>query len=259
VSGLPGKGAPQLRVVLLTHQCERAARIADGLAEGGVPITAVVLATPPVLMSARNLLRILPVWSVLVMGLRRLHASLFQPASHNWRRPESYRSKAGRVITVAHLNSDESVAALSALDADVGVVGCSPILRPEVFGAFRLGVLNIHPGLIPEYRGRSPVEWALFEGGNVGVTLHLIDAGIDTGPVVSRRTVPLQAGDTVRAVYGRAYSIGVTLLVETLRRMMRGEEVRAEPQPPPVRKAHGSLPHPLFGQVCRRLAERTRG
>lgn len=70
---------------------------------------------------------------------------------------------------------------------DIVIQGGVGILKPEMLAAPRLGFLNIHPGRLPQYRGNSCPEWALYNGDDIWATAHLIDAGIDTGPVICAR------------------------------------------------------------------------
>ncbi|MFW6056808.1 MAG: formyl transferase [Chloroflexota bacterium] len=242
--------------MLLTTPCERVVQIVDALVDSGLPADAVVLSRPSLLESGRGLIRVLPWHRVLRLALRRFYATLTSPASCNWRLPEFYRSRARKVIPVPGLNSDECIRAVKALDADIAVIGCAGILRPDVFESFRMGVLNIHPGFIPEHRGRCPVEWALVEGDDPGVTLHFIDAGVDTGPVVARRAVPLQPGDTIGSVYRRADRIGIELLVAALNLARSGEEIPCTRQPVASKPAHRSMPQRLLKVARRRLIER---
>ncbi len=245
-----------MKLVLLTAPCERAVRIVDTLVNSGQPVDAVVLSRPTALEIGRGLLRVLPWHTVLSLALRRFHATLTSPASCNWRRPEFYRSRAPQVIPVSGLNSDECIKALRALDADIGVVGCAGILRPDVFESFRMGVLNIHPGFIPEHRGLRPVEWALVEEDELGITLHFIDAGIDTGPIVARQPVPLQSGDTIGTVYSRADRIGLELLIAALKLARSGAEIPCTRQPAPMKPAYSSMPQELVKVARVRLTER---
>lgn len=75
---------------------------------------------------------------------------------------------------------------LRALDPDVLLVSAGPILKPEIFEIPKLGTLNVHRGIAPAYRGERTLFNALYDDdlANVGVTLHQIDRGIDTGPVL---------------------------------------------------------------------------
>lgn len=85
-----------------------------------------------------------------------------------------------------------------------------------VYGPAR--VLNLHLGKLPEYRGMRPVNWALRNGESIaGVTLHEVDTGIDTGPIVAQTTFSIWPDvDEVRDVYGRAVRAGEHILRDTL-------------------------------------------
>lgn len=70
------------------------------------------------------------------------------------------------------------------------------LLAPETFSRPKWGAMNLHSSLLPKYRGVHPVSWALIDGETeTGVTLHRIDAGIDTGPILNQAAVPIEAGD----------------------------------------------------------------
>jgi methionyl-tRNA formyltransferase len=79
------------------------------------------------------------------------------------------------------LHDDASLKKLRVLNLDVGLHKTGLIYRQPTIDAFRLGILNAHIGLLPEYRGRAVVEWSLVEGKPTGVTVFFIDTGIDTG------------------------------------------------------------------------------
>jgi hypothetical protein len=70
---------------------------------------------------------------------------------------------------------------LKALQLDVGLHKAGSIYREPTINCFRLGILNSHIGVLPRYRGRNVMEWALLEDGPVGITVFFIDSGIDTG------------------------------------------------------------------------------
>lgn len=90
------------------------------------------------------------------------------------------------------LDHPQSVARLRKLKLDVGLHKAGVIYRDATIKAFRLGILNPHIGILPQYRGRNVMEWALLEGGPVGVTVFFIDSGIDTGrEIVLREEVDI--------------------------------------------------------------------
>jgi methionyl-tRNA formyltransferase len=79
------------------------------------------------------------------------------------------------------LDHPATIERLKALRLDVGLHKAGVIYREPTIECFRLGILNPHIGILPRYRGRSVMEWALIEGGPVGITVFFIDSGIDTG------------------------------------------------------------------------------
>ncbi len=89
---------------------------------------------------------------------------------------------AGRVLVCRKaLDHPRTRRLLSSLKLDIGLHKSGTIYHASTIACFRLGILNAHIGILPRYRGRSVMEWALIEGGPVGVTVFFIDAGIDTG------------------------------------------------------------------------------
>lgn len=105
------------------------------------------------------------------------------------------------------------------------------ILRPDVLAVPRFGAVNAHGALLPAYRGANPTEWAMINGeSKAGVTIHAMDAGIDTGPIIAQRKVPIRFEDTWLDVRRRVDAAAERLLAETLPAILAGE-ARLQPQP----------------------------
>ena len=125
-------------------------------------------------------------------------------------------------FTFPTLNSEEARAAIRALAPDVLVVHGTGILKPATFELAPLAV-NLHCGVLPEYRGHDSTFWALRAGDydRVGCSLHVIDAGVDTGTLIAEARVPCGPGDSDLDAWFAAFAAGVDLavgLIETLRR-----------------------------------------
>ncbi len=86
------------------------------------------------------------------------------------------------------------------------------------------GGINYHPSLLPKYRGGSAINWAIINGEKeTGVTIHFIDDGVDTGPIILQEKVAIGPDDTVKSVYfDKLYPLGVTMLAETVRLIREG-------------------------------------
>lgn len=86
------------------------------------------------------------------------------------------------------------------------------------------GCLNVHASLLPRWRGASPIQTAILEGDNkTGVTIMLMDEGLDTGPILSQRATTIELTDTAGALTTRLSLLGAELLIETLTRFSKGE------------------------------------
>lgn len=97
-------------------------------------------------------------------------------------------------------------------------IGSTRIIPPEIIKIPKLGCLNIHPGLLPEYRGRYSTAYAIFNGERTtGVTLHWIDEGIDSGPIIMQEKIKISSADTARDLYERFTIVGTKLFARFLR------------------------------------------
>ncbi len=135
------------------------------------------------------------------------------------------------VRTPKSLRDPAVQAELRAFGADAFiVVAYGRLLPAEVLAVPRLGVLNVHPSLLPAYRGPSPVQQAILDGAEVtGVSVMLLDEGMDTGPVLAQTAVRLSGDETGGSLTASLFELGATLLADTLERYARGE-VKAVPQ-----------------------------
>jgi len=90
------------------------------------------------------------------------------------------------------------------------------LLKPEIFEIPMYGCINFHPSLLPENRGWYPVVWEILSlEQRAGVTLHLIDKGADTGPIIAQREFPVKETDTGETLYGRSQLQMIELFEET--------------------------------------------
>ena len=135
------------------------------------------------------------------------------------------------VFQPVSLKTPEAHRQLSAWSPDVIVVAAYGRLIPaDILDFPRLGSLNIHPSLLPKYRGPSPVATALLNGEpTTGVTVMKVDEGMDTGPILASVETKVDPGETADALTDRLFRLGAGLLVETLPRWAEGK-IEARPQ-----------------------------
>jgi methionyl-tRNA formyltransferase len=130
----------------------------------------------------------------------------------------------------AAIRTPEFLAALRTLRPAMQiVVAYGRILPPDVLAVPPLGTINVHASLLPRYRGAAPIQWAIANGeSETGVTTMMLDAGLDTGPVLLRAREPIHPTDTSVDIETRLAALGADLLIETLRKIEQGQAV---PQP----------------------------
>ncbi len=118
----------------------------------------------------------------------------------------------------ANMKAPEVLEALASLAADVfAVVAFGAILTPEVLALPRAGCVNLHGSLLPDYRGASPVQRALWDGrAETGVCTLFMDQGIDTGDVVACRREPIRDDDDAATLATRLAARGAPLLAESV-------------------------------------------
>jgi len=135
-----------------------------------------------------------------------------------------------RVLQPIKLRDKESVEQLVDLTPELIVVAAyGHILPREVLKLPRYGCINVHPSLLPKYRGSTPIASAIVQGEKVtGVTIMLLDEGMDTGPILRQVEVPIFDEDTTGTLTARLATIGAKVLLDTLPDWLTS---KTEPQP----------------------------
>lgn len=131
------------------------------------------------------------------------------------------------------LNTPEGQALLDEFAPDLIVaIRYGHILRERVIAASRHGVINLHSGLLPQYRGILSTLYAIANGdADIGCTVHwIVDSGIDTGPIIASARRPVEHGRSLLWHIMSLYPLGVPLITEVIRRLTSGEPVPRHPQ-----------------------------
>jgi folate-dependent phosphoribosylglycinamide formyltransferase PurN len=127
------------------------------------------------------------------------------------------------LVTCSDQNSPRALAQLEQWSPDLAIFTGGNILRDNVLSVARLGVLNAHLALLPEIRGMSSPEWSLLCGVPLGITIHFMDRGIDTGPILLRREfTPGDKCDSLTDLRTRMIAEGIELIAEAVAGLDRG-------------------------------------
>ncbi len=134
-------------------------------------------------------------------------------------------------VDVANLNSDEALAAIRALKPGAVFVASAGMLRAPLLEACACPVVNYHSGVNPAYRGINGGYFALANGEpeHFGVTLHLVDLGVDTGPILATNRIPVAANDNMQTYMTLMAAKSQDLVVQTMARVLAGD---IKPLPP---------------------------
>jgi len=167
------------------------------------------------------------------------------------------------VIQPEKLCQPEAMEQIRAWAPDVIVVAAfGQILRQDVLELPPFGCVNVHASLLPRWRGAAPIQATVLAGdAQTGVTIMKMDSGIDTGPIISQRVIPIAKDETGGSLFGKLSALGADMLLETLPRYLSGELV-PQPQPdegikyaPMLKKEDGLLD---FTQPAAALERRVR-
>ena len=128
-------------------------------------------------------------------------------------------------------NNKALATSLSSLEPEIGiVVGYGKIIPPEIFNLPLHGTLNIHPSLLPKYRGPSPVQTAILNGDlETGVTIMQLAEGMDDGNIVASVPFTLSSTASLKEAYSQLFKLGTDLLIKTLPDYLSGK-IKPKPQ-----------------------------
>lgn len=152
-----------------------------------------------------------------------------RPAGRRQRlQPPPVRLEAQRaglpVVQPERINAETCIARLREARPEAIVVAAyGQLLRPSVFDLPALGSINIHASLLPRHRGAAPVNWAILRGDEeTGITTFRIDAGMDTGPILLQRAIPIGPDETAGELHDRLAELGTSAILETLAGLRAG-------------------------------------
>jgi methionyl-tRNA formyltransferase len=159
---------------------------------------------------------------------------------------KKYASEKGLTILQPEKLKDEKfLEELHALKADLQIVVAFRMLPQIVWSMPRLGTINLHGSLLPQYRGAAPINWAVINGEKeTGVTTFLLQQEIDTGKIIFREKTPIGENETAGEIHDRLMKIGAGLILKTVQAIAennypqidqseliaRGEQVKHAPK-----------------------------
>ncbi|QEW05019.1 methionyl-tRNA formyltransferase [Nitrincola iocasae] len=124
-----------------------------------------------------------------------------------------------------NFKSDQAIDELAALHPDLMIVAAYGLLLPQaVLNLPRLGCINVHASLLPRWRGAAPIHRALLAGDSqTGITIMQMDAGLDTGAMLYKRSTNILPGETAGSLHDRLAALGAETLIDSLVALIQGQ------------------------------------
>lgn len=122
------------------------------------------------------------------------------------------------VRTPVNFKKDEDIAGFMALEADVAVVAAYGLILPQaILDAPVHGCLNIHASLLPRWRGAAPIQRAIMEGDDeTGITIMQMEAGLDTGPMIAKKSVLIRETTTTQSLHDMLSALGAKMIIDVV-------------------------------------------
>ena len=152
------------------------------------------------------------------------------------------------VVSVPVHSSPEVIPHLEGMDLDLIVFGGTRIIRGEILDFPSDGVVNSHPGLLPECRGSASPAWSVYHDIPVGSSTHFCDNGIDTGDLLMRREIPVKRGATYEDLCYQTLVLAGVLMKEALLAYEEGKWFE-------IRRPQGKGEHPTFRNAPEEVLE----
>src|SRR2546427_25871 len=163
-----------------------------------------------------------------------------------------------QVLQPERARNEEFIQQLRALQPDlIAIAAYGQILPRSILDSPRFGCINVHTSLLPKYRGAAPIQWAILNGeSETGVTIMKMDAGLDTGDILTQEKTPIHPQDTAETLHDRLADLGAELLLRTVPDYVSGK-LQPRPQPangashaPKIKKQDGRI---IWNQPARAI------
>ena len=234
-----------IKLVVLTTRCEFGAELLRCLTARNIPVDAIILEKGYSVSRFAHYIKIRGFTETVKTIIQRIAGIILPATAPGWFRNEFYRNYSENVFLVEDLGGTECQKILTGIKPDIIALGRTRILGEKIIRIPVCGILNAHPGLLPKYRGIDTVEWAIYNGDVIGATVHYIDIGVDTGPVIAQKAVEIIPGDNLDSLNKKVDKTSIELMAEVILRIRNGEKVATIQQQPSQGRQYYRMPHKL--------------
>ncbi len=242
-----------MKIIFFTNKCSQGAEILRKIIQKGIAIEAVIIEKPFAILSPKTWVLLSDPKFIVLSIFRKLKLIVWKKHQKAWLKDKFYKNFSDTIHIVDNFNSFHCEEILKKYCPDLIVLGGSRILHEKILRIPKIGVINAHPGLLPGYRGNDVIRWALYNGDPLGVTVHFVDAGVDTGPIVLQKEMTIDKNDTISTLEHKAEVLAADLLSGVLYRMIQGEVLTLISQSTKSGKQYYRMPANFHKKVIERL------
>ncbi len=246
----------KIRIVLLTNKSLHGLEILKNLRKKKIPLEAIIIEDPKTYQKIKNAWKIIRKKGVIVivkLVLKKIFSEGKKYSSLTIQN-ESYRRFSPNIRIVENFNSFDCAIILLRIKPDILILGGTRIIKDYILAIPRIGTLNVHPGLLPKYQGVDVIPWAIYNNDEVGITVHFVDEGIDTGKIISQAKIVINPGDNLQSISQKAMIMGGIKITEVVEKIYHNRQIKAKNQ-----NSKGVLyyqmPNKLIKIVERKLAQ----
>lgn len=146
-------------------------------------------------------------------------------------------------------NSEAAVALTRKYGLNIGIIAGARILKPIIIREFSIGIINYHPGLVPEARGLDAMLWSIHENIPLGITSHIINEEVDGGKILQVLQIPIYKDDTIFDLSERLYEYQLDMIKPSIEAAAEGKGVLLDTGLPYNKKMPAELELGVLGKV----------
>ncbi len=144
----------------------------------------------------------------------------------DYEKDSSYKLFTNKIYFVKNFNSNLTESILKDINPDLIILGGARIIKENIISIPKIGILNAHPGLLPKYRGVDVILWSIYNGDDIGVTIHFIDKGVDTGTICRKKIIEIEKNDSIKTIREKAINISAELMVKVVKEIIQNKEIK---------------------------------
>ncbi len=209
-----------MKIVFLTNKNHTGFQILKRLKESNIVVDTILIETPLPIAKSDKFVYCLRTATpgYLLNFFRRLRGIDIIQA---WEKNSSYKMFSDNIIFVENFNSGITESILKEIAPDIIILGGTRIIKNNIIKIPKIGILNSHPGLLPKYRGVDVIPWAILNDDEIGVSVHFINEGVDTGAICRKKIIEIEDSDTIKSLRNKAAELSANLMADVVKEILQ--------------------------------------